>query len=219
MDQQFEHFDFQIVLDTWRHWLMIAIEHADNAIRAHERLLTAHAKNDDPEKGHALEAEFISAMQAISAAAFSLEAFYAAVKERLPADEELAKRWAKNRTAQPARISETMIRAFQVTHAGRTTLRNNLQEIFKFRGYAVHPPAKFREAIMHPDLGVGVEWRFIAFTAAGSITAVRGALSTIKQCLHAPRSEHNELVKWSNDYIKKIDELTSQWEDTHGSIL
>jgi hypothetical protein len=69
-----------------------------------------------------------------------------------------------------------------------------------------------------PDLGVGVEWRFIAFTAAGSVIAIRVALSIIKQCLHAPRNEHDELVKWANGYIEKIDELANQWEHAHGSI-
>jgi hypothetical protein len=156
-------------------------------------------------------------MQAISAAAFSLEAFYAAVQERIPADKELAKRWAKNRTSRPTRISETLIKAFKVTHPGRTVLRNNLKEVFKFRDYAVHPPASFRGPIMHPDLNIGVEWRFIAFTASGSITAVQVSLSVIKQCLHAPQDKYEELVKWAQGYLATIDKMVSQWEEVHGS--
>jgi hypothetical protein len=209
----------EVVLDTWPYWLTIATGHADEAVAAHAQLLTAHTESNDPEKGRALEAEFAHAMQAISAAAFSLEAFYAAVNERIPADEELSKSWAKNRTARATRICETLIRAFKVTHDGRVVLRDNVKEILKWRDYAVHSPAGFREPIMHPDLGVGVEWRFIGFTASGSITAAQATLSIIKQCLHAPRSEHDELVKWSQAYVEMIDQLVGQWEERHGPIL
>lgn len=210
---------FEVVLNTWRYWLNIATGHVNDAVRAHTDLLAAHAENDDPAKGHAFEAEFTSSMQAISASAFSLEAFYASVNERIPPDEELAKRWAKNRTARTARICETLIRSFKITHPGRAVLRKNLEEVFRFRDYAVHPPARFREPIMHPDLGVGVEWRFIAFSASGSITAARVALSIIKQCLHAPRTEYEELAKWSQDFVPKIDEMTAEWETRHGPLL
>ena len=166
----------EVVLDTWRYWLNIATDHIDNAVRAHANLLAAHAENDDRAKGAALEEEFTSSMQGVSASAFSLEAFYASVNERIPADEELAKRWAKNRTARTVRICETLIRAFMITHPGRTILRENLGQVFKFRDYAVHPPGRFREPIMHPDLGVGVEWRFISFSASGAITSSRVAM-------------------------------------------
>jgi hypothetical protein len=117
------------------------------------------------------------------------------------------------------RICETLIRAFKITHSGRTILRENLAEVFKFRDYAVHPPARFREPIMHPDLGVGVEWRFISFSASGAITSSRVALGIIKQCLHAPRTEHEELVKWSQGSLAKIDEMAAKWERVHGSLL
>ena len=210
---------FEVALDTWRYWLNIATGHVDNAVRAHAELLAAHAANDDPAKGHALEAEFTSSMQGISTSAFSLEAFYASVVERIPTDEELAKRWAKNRTARTTRICETLIRAFKITHPGRKLLRENLEQVFKFRDYAVHPPARFREPIMHPDLGVGVEWRFISFNASGAIISSRVALSVIKQCLHAPRSEYEELDKWSQDSVAKVDEMAVEWEKRHGSLL
>ena len=118
-----------------------------------------------------------------------------------------------------SRISETLIRAFKITHTGRAVLRKNLEEMFKFRDYAVHPPARFREPIMHPELGVGVEWRFIAFTASGSITAIRVALSIIKQCMHAPQSKHEELAEWSEASVAKIDEMVTEWEGRHGSLL
>ena len=143
-------------------------------------------------------------MQGISASAFSLEAFYASVDERILPDEELAKRWAKNRTARAVRISETLIRAFKITHTGRAVLRKNLEEVFKFRDYAVHPPARFRKPITHPELGVGVEWRFFAFTASRSITTTRVALSIIKQCMHAPQSKHEELAKWSEVSVARL---------------
>lgn len=210
---------FEVALDTWRYWLKIATGHVDNAVTAHEELLAAHAESDDSAKGSALESEFIYSMQGLSASAFSLEAFYASVDERILPDEELSKRWAKNRTARVVRISETLIRAFKITHAGRMVLLKNLEEVFKFRDYAVHPPARFREPIMHPDLSVGVEWRFIAFTASGSMTATRVALSIIQQCMHAPQSKHEELVKWSQASVARVDAMVSEWERRHGSLL
>jgi len=64
---------FEVALDTWRHWLRIANTHVETAMSAHAVLLTAHADNDDPTKGVALEDEFTSSMQAVSASAFSLD--------------------------------------------------------------------------------------------------------------------------------------------------
>src|ERR1700733_5059388 len=63
----------EVALDTWRHWLRIANTHVETAMSAHAVLLTAHADNDDPAKGVALEDEFTSSMQAVSASAFSLD--------------------------------------------------------------------------------------------------------------------------------------------------
>ena len=51
---------FEVVLDTWRYWLKIATGHVDNAVKAHEELLAAHAESDDPAKGRALEAELFT---------------------------------------------------------------------------------------------------------------------------------------------------------------
>lgn len=62
----------EVGLDVWPHWLEIALQHSADATRAHEGLLSALAAQEEQGTHDALEHEFRSAMQSISAAAFVL---------------------------------------------------------------------------------------------------------------------------------------------------
>jgi hypothetical protein len=163
-------------MDTWQYWLRIATDQVDPALKAHARLLEAHALTDDAAKGTALEDEFSTSMIALSAVAFALDAFYSAVKARAPIDPALEAAWEKNHTARPKRIVETLRRRFKIKDQSVRKLSTTMGQVFQFRNWAVHPPAKFEQALHHPDLNVGVEWRFIVFRADNCVNATRFAL-------------------------------------------
>lgn len=206
----------EVRLDTWQHRLRIAVEHVDRSNAAHDALLTAQGASDAPAMGRSLNEEFEGAMVAISSTAFALDAFYATVKDRITARPDLEAAWKKNGTSRATRISETLRHAFTFSDAREDVLRQTVKRIFKLRDWAVHPPAGFREPIMHPDLGVGVEWRFAVFAAARCTEETRAALSVVGRCLERPKPQHAELVEWTTFGTAVLQPILKDWEERYG---
>lgn len=206
-------------LDTWQHWLRIAGANTFESHEAHKLLLDAVATGDEAKKGTALQAEFQAAMVAISSAAFALDAFSATVKKRLPPLPDVEAAWRKNRTKRPARIAETLRRAFILGRLGQR-LDKAVSEIFRFRDWAVHPPAEFQSPTRHPDLGVGVEWRFVAFSSSNAVVANRAAIDIVSRCLQlqSPNEKHAEIVDWVKFGTVVLEAIVEEFEAVHGPI-
>jgi hypothetical protein len=190
----------EVALDVWEHWLEIAGKQLGEGETARDTLRDAVAEGDEHRKGEALEAELQAGMVATSAAAFSIDSFYASVKARLPAVPGLEASWRRNRTGRPAQIAETLKRGFQISHRGFADVRNGLEQVFKFRDWAVHAPAEFKEPVLHPLLRAGVEWRFIAFGLENCREIARFVKELITQLMERPKPEHAELVEWCDAY-------------------
>ncbi len=130
----------RVRLDTWNHWLLVACENVVAADMHEARLREAIADGDDNAKCGATEAEFRSAMTALSASVFAIDAFYATVKERFGTHPDQAQ-WAKNGTARHIQVAETFRLHFGVKDPA--FLRQVLKELMKFRARAVHPQGGF----------------------------------------------------------------------------
>jgi hypothetical protein len=198
---------FEVMLDVWPFWLDVALEHAASAMRARGRLeaLAIASGTDTLEKRHAspLIRECKAGMVAISAAAFALDNFYSVVQRFCPGYADLRKEFERAGTARHQQISETLRRTFQVRSKEERRLRATIQEIFKYRDWAVHPPAEFRDPVRHDLFDVGVEWRFVAFRATNAVAVTRNATSLIDQCVNSPRKSNAPLVKWSDSHRKR----------------
>jgi hypothetical protein len=69
--------------------------------------------------------------------------------------------------------------AYQLKNKGSKAFR--VKEIYKFRDQAVHPSAAMEEAILHPEINVGVERRFVVFRYENAFQIVRIATNTAKR--------------------------------------
>jgi hypothetical protein len=207
---------FDLRIDTWPHWLRIATEHVNQAVAAHTLLMEAHAINDDAAKGQALEAEFSASLVAISAAAFALDAFYGAVKARAPLDAGLEAKWQKNHTSRAKQIVETLRRSFTIKRQAEPHLRTSVINLFHLRDWAVHPPSEFQPPQLHPDLGIGVEWRFAVYRAEICKGATQMVLAVIAQCLRKPKRKFAELEEWCMYGQEKVTPLVETWTDKYG---
>ncbi len=193
----------EVGLDTWDHWLAIARDHTRAAEAAHEQLLRVRGQDDSNAKARVLEAEFRSGMQAISAQAFAVDAFYAAVMERLP------KRPRERSSGQATRykwVAETLRRATKLDDEQFARVRDFLAQLFKFRDWAVHPPAEFSQPIEHEDLQVGVEWRFVAFSAKNARTFQNGSEDLLIGGLDRIRPGLPELEEWASGLKNRLAE-------------
>ncbi len=194
----------EVALDVWPMWLDVALEHAVQAAQVRSELQAAvRAAGDAGLEGETqaalMTAECQAGMVSIAAAAFALDNFYSAVRGFVPGIATLAAQWANANTARHRRISESLRRTFRVTNEGAKSRRREVHEVFRFRDWAVHPPADFRAPLKHDLLDSGVEWRFVAFGASNAVRAAGTATAIIAQCIDAPRAGNDELVKWCSE--------------------
>ncbi|MHB1657366.1 MAG: hypothetical protein ACYCSZ_13485 [Burkholderiales bacterium] len=208
----------ELQLDTCVHWLEIAMEHLANAGLAHEALCVGPTNCTEP--GNILDREFKASIQAIFAAATFFEALYAATIERFPPKKPLAPRDPKKRSTRYAIVTEQLRRSFGLKNQGTANLRSVLREVYHFRDQAVHPSAVFSEPVLHPELNVGVEKRFVMFSASNAQQLVRAALA-FSQILPS-----NHLTRQSKDiqdlgaYLLAVCfPLYALWERRYGPLL
>ncbi len=191
----------EVALEIWPFWLDIAVEQAERAIGVRDELTAAaeaagEAGIEGEQQADLLVREFKAGVIAIAAVAFALDNLQAVLLPHAPRNEELTAKWAMNHTSRHQRISETLRRTFKVSNSGGKQLRLAIQEIFKFRDWAVHQPAGFREPVSHDYLDTGVEWRFVAFSATNAARIAERGASMISQCIDAPRTSNQWLVEW-----------------------
>ena len=205
-------------IDMCPRWLALAIDHLDQCGTAASDAVQASASNDDNALADALERESAAGMQAIMSAAIALDAFYAQLKERVVISKDLLSAWRKNKTARPTQIAETSRLAFDVKAKSIDHLRLVLEEIFRFRDTAVHPPAEAKQAILRPDINRGVEWRFVAFRYENALPLTRGSLSVITQLTGRPKEGLPALTKYCGECHAAVTSLVTRWEAKYGLL-
>jgi hypothetical protein len=156
-------------------WTELALWHLNDAKAKRDKRVAAWTSGTAEEKAGALEREFEASMQAVMAAAIAVDAFHAMVKPHVNLPASLVKRWRDRRTARYSQVTEVLRRAFRLRTEGAAALRQNLKEIYRLRDLAVHPSGRIEAPVLHPELGVGVEWRFAYFRAENAEQLVNAA--------------------------------------------
>lgn len=157
-------------------------------------------------------------MLTICGAAFALDAFYAALKERSTRVAKIPIAAGKRRSTRHNIIAEALRREFRVGGAGMVNLRNMLRQIFRFRTYAVHPRADFTLPVVKPEINKSTEWRFVAFGAPSAQTALRAALAILVQLTERPRRPSPELSTYLDGLRTELDTLAARWRSQYGPL-
>lgn len=188
-------------------WIELALRHLSDANEKRIAREAAWAGTNEEMKAAALEREFEASMQAIMAAAISIDAFYAVIQPYVPLDPGLVKQWRDKRTPRYAQITEVIRRAFLLKPKGTATLRKNLKEIFRLRDLAVHPSGKIEAPILHPELNVGVEWRFAFFRAHNADLAVNAATGMLWDLAHNGKPKDNNIIEYMKNLRQRLAEV------------
>ena len=208
----------ELQLDTCVHWLEIALEHLANAKLAHEALCTAPPNS--PELGNILDREFKASVQATFAAATFFEALYAATVERNPPKKPLASCNPKKRPTRYAIVTEQLRCSFGLKKQGTANLRSVLKEVYRFRDQAVHPSAMFSEPVLHSELNVGVERRFVMFSSSNAQQLVRAALAFSKILPSRDLTRQPKDIRELGAYLLEVcSPLHALWEQRYGPLL
>lgn len=158
-------------------------------------------------------------MQAATAAAIGVDAFYAAVKDRIHVPERTARAWRKNGTARHRQIAEVLRLGFVLTPRVANQMRTVLHDIMRFRDQAVHPSGSLGQPHLHPELQRGMEWRFVTFRFTLVKTVVSLAVSLVAQLLFVPRSKHTPLVAYCDGLKPEIVPLLHRLERRYGPLF
>jgi len=208
----------ELQLDTCVHWLEIALEHLAESKQVHRALLAE--PSGSLAVGTLLEREFKSSVQAAFAAATFFEALYATTVERAPPGTRKGLRRTRRRPARFATVTEQLRRSFGLRNKGTANLRSVLREVYRFRDQAVHPSAAFSEPLLHPELGLGVERRFIMFSSASAHQLVRAALAFSKILPSRDLTQRPKEIQDLGTYLlDACAPLYAQWERQYGQLL
>jgi hypothetical protein len=205
--------------DVCPKWIELAICHLVNAKKAREERILIWSKVDEPNKATALEKEFETSMQAIMAVGIALDSFYVSIKDRLKFPGEQTKLWKENRTSRDSQITEVLRLGFPLTQDGVGYLKQNLKEIFRYRNLAVHPSGKLEAPLFHPELNVGVEWRFAYFRYQNAETIVREAFKIIWELINVKKNKNEEVFAYSKSLSDLIAPSVDAWQIQFGPLI
>jgi hypothetical protein len=194
---------FHVRFDVCPTWIELSLQHLRVAIEARANRQAAWASPDEGAKGEALEREFEASMQAIMAAAIALDAFYATLQPHV-VPPTLAEQWRTARTARFKQVTEVIRRAFRLKPEGTALLRANLKEIYRLRDLAVHPSGKLEAPIYHPELDVGVEWRFAYFRASNAELIVNGATWILWDICHGGKPGDANVLEYIGNLRQRL---------------
>jgi hypothetical protein len=195
----------ELALEMWPHWFEVALRHAKDARESHRLLLEAHAAQAAGAVQR-LDDEMQSSMQCITAMAFAVDALYGSLVERVNVPAPTRAAWARNRTARRARVLEVIRTASKLRNDQVHGMKTVLISLFQFRDWAVHPPADFRQPVLHPDLQAGVDRRFIVFSSANADRAVMGGLEVVVRTIDNHK-DTAALREWCPPQRRILDDL------------
>lgn len=190
-------------------WLEIANRHSKEANERKLARVTAWNSTDEAAKVETLEREFEASMQAIMAAAISLDSFYANLRDTVNISNDDIAKWRTNNTARYKQITEILRRAFTLNNRDSVNLRKALREIFRFRDLAVHPSGDTTVPIIHDELQVGVEWRFAYFRAGNAEALVNIANQIIRELVEKGKPANSEVEKYANSLRERLSPLSA----------
>ena len=145
-------------------------------------------------------------MQAIMAAAIAFDALYAMIKTRVESA-STAKEGRGRRPKRFSQVAEEIKQAFHLKSESEGDLRKRLKEIYDFRDRAVHPPAEMEAPVVHPELGVGVEWRFVAFSAHNAERIVNATSLIFWELAHDGKPTRPQIQKYVEALRPRLAEL------------
>lgn len=206
---------YELRLDVWIHWMALAVRAEKEAFTARIALRRALSQENDGAVAQAMERELQAGMQLAGATAFALDAVYDSTKQRLPAGLLPEWAWRQNRTSRPARIVETIRVASTIDARTARRAKSNTATIFKWRDWAVHPEAQFKDPAWHPAAQASVEWHFVAFRCENARALLSGAFILLDAFWNHPRPKRAEVVEWSAFCLGELAQLRASrnlWE-------
>lgn len=206
-------------VDMCPYWLEIAYEHLIKTETANNDLMAAKKEEADEKIAEALKTESSYGMQTIMASAVAMEAYYANIKAHVALPIDLIEAWRKNKTARYLQIAEVLKKAFPMSGASASQIRDILKQNFTFRNKAVHPRTGTTAPALHPELNKITDWRFVTFRYYNAKAIVGLTLSIIAQTARRPRPKNEGLKTYCDTLTTQIKPIIVGWEARYGQLF
>jgi hypothetical protein len=209
--------DMKVVLslqyDSCPTWLNLSVEHLKQTKNWSIKRNEAFDGINDEFKSETLQKEFEHSMQAIIAIAIAYDSFYATIKTKINLPEDLTEKWKQNRTSRSNQITETIRSGFKINKDGTKILKQAIKEIFHFRDLAVHPSGNVDKPVIHPELNIGMEWRFATFTYNSAKLIVNEGLKRIREIINIKTDQNIELGKYCSTLLISVNSIIEMYEN------
>jgi hypothetical protein len=185
---------------AWPDWVEIAVSHCRDAKEARTSVLAAIEAKDDQAENVALSAEFHASLQAITACAFALDAFYARIQQFAPvtADERArrtAKRWPRSKWVYDAVHRTTQPMSSESAKA----VKAGLKGVYRLRDRAVHPAFELTPFIVHSGARIAVPEVMATFALENANAALAISVEAILRVADMPRTGDDELAQVAHE--------------------
>ena len=201
-----------VSIDLCPIWLNLSVQHLEKARQWRNKRKSVWLSANEDLKADTLEREFEHSMQAIISMAIAYDSFYGTIKNKINLPQTMIDAWKKNRTARYIRISETLKQAFIIRKKGNAILRQAIKEIFRFRDMAIHPTGDLEYPVMHPELGVAVEWRFQTFSYMNANMIVQEGLRRLMKLAQFKKVINKQIETYCPTFLELINPILKKYE-------
>ena len=200
--------------ELWRYWLAEAVSAAVDAADAAAGLSAEVLESDSDKAARLIANELRVSMRAMTSAAFAIDAFYSSVKARSPEHPQQAA-WKAKPPRRHQQVADTLRHHLRITKNDQSReLSKRVKEIFKFRDWAVHPGSRFTTPAYRDDLGVSVDWHFVAFRASNAVAGVGKTVELLDFLVAVLDRGSDELVEWKPHARRMMDQILDSYEAT-----
>jgi len=214
----------ELRIDMWPFWLEEAIDAAVLACNFAAEIPALVEQLESAEDPPSIErdidrfviSELKASMRAITASAFAIDALYTSIKERSPKHPDQDK-WTQKRTARHKQVTETFRYHLRIKKAASVEqMKRRVSEVFRFRDWAVHPGAKFRQPEYRDDLNVALDWHYVAFRRENAVGATALTVSLLDSLVEALNRGSDELATMKQYARRRMDEILDIYEALDG---
>ncbi len=188
-------------------WLELATRYLSDARAAQATRVTGWSRADEIERADVLEWEFEASVQAIVASGIAVQAFSASVQSKVQVPQSLCDQWRENSTPRYIQIAEVLRRALSLNSKGASGVRQCVGEILRFHDLAIDPSQKSGAHVFHPELRVGVEWRFAYFRYENALLIVQATLRLIAELVAHGKANDAEVQHYVDGLRPKVEPL------------
>lgn len=209
----------QLRMDLWPQWLMEAIDAAAAMCATHDDLVADVVSLSDQRIGDLLDMELRTAMRTITSSAFAVDAFYASVRSR-SSEHPDRRRWLApgRRTPRHVQVFGTLHHALKIRRPGAGQMKDAIQELFKFRGWAVHADSAFQDPVLREDVDRGVDWHYAAFRTDNALAVLHKTLQMLDVLIELFDRGSDELREWKPAARGFMDEVLDRYDATPGLL-